>query len=243
MIFRFLLLFVFILINSCSSSIERERLDTEKKRLEIERERLDLEKSKYKNCNSCNSCSQTIKIDKVQSDCTSNCKEKVIISKTDDCKKISIQSIEDIWTLSINGDWYYAPDQIRSKTICEGDQKESFYKQYTNTESYVAETQVPATKKSSCINNILFDAKSKLYNLMIDRVLKDELSQTKLDATKREKVLTQLVDYNNAVKGRSFYYECKPTDPQKRWNQCICVLYASYSKGSKGLSELIQKLD
>ena len=66
-----------------------------------------------------------------------------------DCIKENPPSNEEIWALSVEGNWHYSPDKIKSKNICKGDFKESFYKQFANTESYVAETQVPATEKSA----------------------------------------------------------------------------------------------
>jgi len=227
---KLLVITIFSLISFCSS-VEKERLEFDKAKLEFEKKKLEFEKEKLKTfgcctCSSNNSCA-TI--------------EEVVIEKKDkpDCVKENPPSSEEIWALSVEGNWHYSPDKIKSKNICKGDFKESFYKQFANTESYVAETQVPATKKSSCINNVLFSGKSQLYNLMFDKTAKEEsMNPSKQD---KSQILQEIVEYNTAEKGRSFYYECKPTDAGGKWDSCKCVLYTSYEQGKQGLAARMKK--
>ena len=224
-----LLLSAIIFTANCSS-LEKERLALEKEKLEFEKKKLQFQEEKLKTCACCNPCGGCGKSDEV-----------VVVEKKEkpDCIKENPPTSEEIWALSVEGNWHYSPDKIKSKNICKGDLKESFYKQFANTESYVAEKQVPATKQSSCINNVLFSSKSQLYNSMLDKTAKEESVQlTKQDKTQ---ILQESVDYNNAEKGRSFYYECKPTDVGGRWDSCKCVLYASYPEGKQGLATRIKK--
>ena len=226
----FLILTLLSLTSFCST-VEKERLEFDKAKLEFEKKKLEFEKEKLKTCgcsgcSSCNSC-ETV--------------EEVLIEKKQkpDCVKEIPPTNEEIWAFSVEGNWHYSPDKIKSKNICKGDFKESFYKQFSNTESYVAETQVPATKKSSCINNVLFSGKSQLYNLMFDKTAKEE----SVNPSKQEKsqILQEIIEYNTAEKGRSFYYECKPTDQAGKWDSCKCVLYASYEQGKQGLATRMKK--
>jgi hypothetical protein len=50
----------------------------------------------------------------------------------------------------------------------------------------------------------------------------------------------EIIDYNTKQKGRSFYYECKPTDEKGNWYKCVCVLYASFEGGKEKLKEKIK---
>jgi hypothetical protein len=140
------LIFFLQLIFSCSS-LEKERLALEKEKLELEKKKLQFQEEKLKACACCNPCSNCGKAEEV-----------VVVEKKEkpDCIKEPPPTSEEIWALSVEGNWHYSPSKIKSKNICKGDIKESFYKQFTNTESYVAKEQVPATKQSSCINNVLF---------------------------------------------------------------------------------------
>jgi hypothetical protein len=237
----------FLGIIACSS-IDKERLELDRQILEFDKEKFKLEQSRYKNCNCCEekktSCCEsknTIKI--ISQDQTTTKNDKLIIAteKTSDCDKITTPRSEEIWALSIEGGWSFAPQKLETGDTNSCDKKESFYKQFSNTESYVAEKQVPKTKKSSCTNNVLFHGKDKLYNLMIDKTLKED--STEADSTKldKPKLLSEIIQYNNEGKKRSFYYECMPTDPEKRWDKCTCVLYASYPNGKSGLIDRIRK--
>lgn len=210
------------------SSLEQERLAFEKEKLEFEKKKLQFEKDKIKSCSCCNPCNS----------CTTTT-EVITEKKEKDCIKEPSPTSEEIWALSVEGNWHYSPDKIKSKSICKGDLKETFYKQFANTESYVAEKQVPATKQSSCINNVLFSGKSQLYNLMIDKTAKEE--SIVISKESKAQVLQESIDYNNAEKGRSFYYECKPTDQYGRWDSCKCVLYVSYPEGKQGLATRLKK--
>ncbi|HMV42838.1 MAG TPA: hypothetical protein PKD50_09905, partial [Leptospiraceae bacterium] len=217
-----ILSFLFLLIQC--SSLEQERLAFEKDKLEFEKKKLQFEREKIKSCGCCSPCNT----------CNGTAEVVVAEKKEKDCIKEVPPTSEDIWALSVEGNWHYAPDKIKNKNICKGDLKETFYKQFANTESYVAEKQVPATKQSSCINNVLFSGKSQLYNLMVDKTAKEE--SISISKELKAQVLQESIEYNNAEKGRSFYYECKPTDPNGRWDSCKCVLYVSYPEGKQGLS-------
>lgn len=222
-------IFVFSTLYSCSS-LEKERLEFDKERLEFDKKKLQFEIEKLKSCNcTCSLCSGCENV------------EEVFIQKKEKtgCIKEIPPTSEEIWALSIEGGWHYPPNQIKTKTICKGDKKESFYKQFGNTESYVAETQVPATKKSSCINNVLFSGKAQLYNLMIDKTAKE--NSISIAKSNKSQILQETIDYNTSEKGRSFYYECKPTDPGGKWDNCKCVLFASYPEGKTGLAERMVK--
>jgi hypothetical protein len=219
--YRLIFFLILSLITNCAS-LEKERLALEKEKLEFEKKKLQFQEEKLKNCACCNPCG-----------CGKS--EEVAVVE----KKEKPPSSEDIWALSVEGNWHYSPDKIKSKSICKGDLKESFYKQFANTESYVAKEQVPATKQSSCINNVLFSGKSQLYNLMLDKTAKEEA--VTLSKTDKAQILQESVEYNNAEKGRSFYYECKPTDAGGRWDSCKCVLYASYPEGKQGLAARMKK--
>lgn len=223
------LIFILPFLFSCSS-LEKERLALEKEKLEFEKKKLQFQEEKLKVCACCNPCTNCGKSEEV-----------VVVEKKEkpDCIKETPPTSEEIWALSVEGNWHYSPNKIKSKNICKGDAKESFYKQFVNTESYVAEKQVPATKQSSCINNVLFSGKSQLYNAMLDKTAKEE--SINLSKEDKSQVLLESVEYNNAEKGRSFYYECKPTDQGGRWDSCKCVLYASYPDGKQGLAARMKK--
>lgn len=229
---KIMLFFTMFLLPMCSS-LEKERLELDRAKLEFEKKKLQFETEKLKAC----ACSC------MQSATCCNSEEIVVIEKKEkekvDCIKEAIPSSEEIWALSVEGGWHYSPDKIKARNICKGDTKESFYKQFANTESYVAESQVPATKKSSCINNVLFSGKSQLYNLMLDKTAKEE--SITLSKTEKAQILQETIEYNNAEKGRSFYFECKPTDSENKWNSCKCALYASYLMGKAGLSTRMKK--
>lgn len=156
-----------------------------------------------------------------------------------ECIKIPVPSKREIWELSIDGGWSYTPQKMEANDICEGDIKETFYKQYGNSESYVAKTQVPRTKMTSCISNVLLSGKRKLYDFMIDKTAKEELTPEEQRSYKKNEVKKSLIEYITNGKKRSFYYDCMPTDPQMRWDQCKCVLYASYPLGKSGM---VQKM-
>ncbi|MBK8393813.1 MAG: hypothetical protein IPL26_01000 [Leptospiraceae bacterium] len=224
------LLFLFILFSSHCTSIEKERLELDKAKFEFEKKKLEFEKERLKTCG-CNGCST----------CNKCGAEEISLEKktNPDCVKENPPSSEEIWALSVEGNWHYSPDKIKTNNICKGDLKESFYKQFANTESYVAETQVPTTKKSSCINNVLFSGKSLLYNLMLDKTATEE--SITLSKSDKSQILKETIEYNTAEKGRSFYYECKPTDSAGKWDSCKCVLYTSYSQGKQGLSSRMKK--
>lgn len=229
--FIFFTLFSFLFLSSCSST-DKEILKVQKQILEIEKKRFMIEKAKLQHCGCCSE-------DKSSGSCCPEILlilEKEEIEKVEDekspCKRIQLNEQIDIWKLAAKGDWSYSPSSLKSQEICEDEKKEYFYKQYSNSESYVASTQVPKTKQSSCINNVLFHGKSKLYQSMINSAP----GSGKLDSEKD--ILSSIVNYNNAEKGRSFYYECKPTDPSKNWDKCTCVLYASYKDGKEGIQSL-----
>jgi hypothetical protein len=74
---------------------------------------------------------------------------------------------------------------------------------------------------------------------MLDKTTKEE--SITLSKEDKSQILQESVEYNNAEKGRSFYYECKPTDQGMRWDSCKCVLYASYPEGKQGLAARMKK--
>lgn len=246
---KYLILFVFAACNT----LEKEKLDLEKARLDFEKEKMSWEKEKGK-CGSCcpSPCEKT--------DCRETVNEPAVIlvhpktvqtenpvkettpklttNETIPCERIAVPSLEDIWALSVEGGWSHHPEKISTNNVCRGDLQEYFYKQYSNNESYVAEKHVPRTRKSSCTNNVLFHGKDKLYNLMIEKTAKEEAPSASYDL---ESVKKDVVTYNTEGKKRSFFYECRPTDPQKRWDTCTCVLYSTYRNGKSGLSERIKK--
>lgn len=214
------------------SSLEKERLDFDKERLAFDKEKLAFEKEKYSSCKCC------------ANDC--NCNSSTVILKTDEMKKTKCDTVptpssEEIWALSVEGGWSYSPVKIRSGEICKEEIKESFYKQFNNSESYVAKNHVPRTRQSSCINNVLISSKDKLYELMVDKTYKEENKSRELNKEDKKEVIKDIVDYNTSGKERSFYFECKPTDTDKAWDKCACVLYASYSGGKQGLLSTIIK--
>lgn len=157
------------------------------------------------------------------------------------CIKVPVPSKKEIWDLAKEGGWSYTPQKMEANDICEGDEKETFYKEYFNSESYVAKTQVPRTKMTSCISNVLLSSKSKLYSLMIDKTAKEELSESDFGKMDKPKVMENVVGYVTQGKKRSFYYDCIPTDPGMRWDQCKCVLYASFPSGKNGLVKKIKE--
>jgi hypothetical protein len=215
---------------SCTS-LEKERLDLDRERLEFDKAKLLFEQEKSKSC-CCPTCNETCKGNEIA-------KSELFVEKkkTSDCGAFPSSELKDIWTISIEGEWYYSPQSVKQGILCKSDQKEFFYKQFSNTDSYVAETQVPATKRSSCINNVLFSGKPLLYASMIEK------TAARNDVAKFDKkvVLEKVIEYNTAEKGRSFYYECVATDKLKRFDSCKCVLYTSYPKGEEGVLELLRK--
>ncbi|MCX8000255.1 MAG: hypothetical protein N3A69_15095, partial [Leptospiraceae bacterium] len=200
-------LFIFLAVFQCNT--------LEKERLELDRQILEFEKERLKKCGcTCECTPKVVSYEVVEA-------EKKVLSN---CTKVFPPSREDIWNLAEKGDWSYSPKLLSQKEICREDLKETFYKIYHNTESYVAETQVPKTKKSSCINNVLFYGKSNLYDSMIGSATRElNINEEK---EKLIELKNKIIEYNTAEKGRSFYYECKPTDKEGAWNRCVCVLYA-----------------
>lgn len=230
------LLFVTIaLIFQNCSSLDKDILEVEKQKLEIERERLRLERDKFNKCNNC--CGQGLSLKtEVKPE-----ERAYLYVEPAGCAKVKTPSSDDIWHLSENGDWSYPPNMLELGITCKDEKKEFFYKQFANTESYVAEKQVPSTKKSSCINNVVFHGKEKLYTQMVEKTKSEELNRDMAQKVDSKIVVRDLVEYNNSGRGRSFYYECKATDPQKRWDKCACVLFASYTDGKEGLAERMVK--
>jgi len=198
----------------------------EKERLELDRQILEFEKERFQKCGCV--CQDSVAVTKYYTEPV-----KVVSKSEKDCIKVASPSKEDIWSLAEKGGWSYSPKLLEKSEVCE-DLKESFYKIYYNTDSYVAETQVPKTKKSSCINNVLFHGKDKLYDLMLEHTAKLE-GIDNYEKDRYTKVKNEVIEYNTAEKGRSFYYECRPTDPTGSWNKCVCILFASYPSGRKGL--------
>ena len=226
-----LIVFIYIVSNTFCNSLDKEKLDFEKEKLEFEKSKLEFEKQKTNSCCCCKTESKTLPKEEISSP------ELYIPPKeSKDCDSLDKFIEGDIWSLSIDGNWFFPPYSLKKGIICKEDKKEFFYKQFSNTESYVAEKQVPSTKKSSCINNVLFYGKNPLYQLMIDKS-----SPIKINSDEKKRIIEKLIEYNNEEKGRSFFYECKPTDKNKKWDSCTCVLYASYPKGEKGVQNLIQK--
>ncbi|MCB1176255.1 MAG: hypothetical protein KDK36_01635 [Leptospiraceae bacterium] len=229
---KYILFIIFLLLN-CASNIEKERLELDKEILEFNKEKLIFEKLRA--ANSCCSCG----CESTELVIMENKKFLPVEQKIDkDCPKIPTPSKEEIWELAREGNWSYSPIFLNLGKVCKDEPKESFYKIYKNSESYVAQTQVPKTKKSSCINNVLFHGKLKLYNLMFEKTIKEIGNSPDDDFTND---LKDVVKYNNEVKGRSFYYDCIPTDPGKSWDTCSCVLYASHEKGKEGLKKRLKK--
>ncbi|MDX1959944.1 MAG: hypothetical protein SFU98_15340 [Leptospiraceae bacterium] len=238
-------LILFLVLLSNCSSLEKERLELEKARLDLEKEKILFLKEK----SNCGCCTEKI------SNCKT-CSEKIILTEAkvkekepekflvypevkQDCEKISSPKSIDIWSLAKEGGWSFEPNKIKTGTVDSCDKEIVFYKEFSNTESYVAETQVPRTKKSSCTNNVLFHGKDKLYNLMIDKTAKENLSLEDQNRINKPELLKEIISYNNEGKLRSFYFECIPTDPKKNWDKCSCVLYASYKDGK---NELISRM-
>jgi hypothetical protein len=218
-----ILLIVLSLLMGCQS-LEKERLELDKQILEFEKER-------FKKCGCCVPVeTHWVPPGKIVSG----------IKTGKDCVRIAPPSSEDIWKIAEDGNWSYSPKNLKLGEICREETKESFYKIYQNSESYVAETQVPKTKRSSCINNVLFHGKDKLYDLMLEKTAKDTGIQD-YEKERFTKVKNETIEYNTAEKGRSFYYECKPTDSQGAWNTCKCVLFASYAGGEDSLGKRMKK--
>lgn len=238
------------LINTCASDLEKQRLDFDKERLKFDREKFEFERQKFecekKRWGGCVPAApvtiktETRETDLITDDCNCNIpnvpEKKTLLIVPSNCEKIVPPTRDDIWALSIEGGWSYSPVKINNNDVCKDDYKESFYKQFTNTESYVAEKQVPKTKKSSCINNVLFSGKTRLYDLMISRTMREELSDGEAGKVDKGEITKHVVEYNNSGQLLSFYYECKPTDAKAIWDRCACVLYASYPKGKIGLA-------
>lgn len=228
-----LLLFVFFSLEC--SSFEKEKFEFEKQKLEFEKEKFAFEKNRTLVCNELVSEKILIPEKKIAQ------AELFYEKKEPACGKFPSTEIKDIWELSKEGNWYYHPEKLKSGVYCDGDKKEFFYKQFSNTDSYVAETQVPSTKRSSCINNVLFTGKPILYNLIIDKTIlqrEQDLAGVSID---KKKSLEDVIKFNTSEKGRSFYYECIATDKLKKFDSCKCVLYASYPKGEDGILELLKK--
>lgn len=213
-----------IFLGSSCNSLEKERL-------ELDRQILEFEKERFQKCG-CNCESNKVLIP------YSVEVEKVEKKAPSTCTKISPPTREEIWALAEKGEWSYSPKLLSQKEICKEFPKETFYKIYYNTESYVAETQVPRTKKSSCINNVLFHGKENLYESMIEDAAKEV--GVKFEKEKFIDLKNQIIEYNTLEKGRSFYYECKPTDEKGLWNKCVCVLFASYENGKEQLKTKIK---
>lgn len=234
-----------ILFLSCTSSFEKKKLEFEKEKLAFEKEKLAFERLKLfcdKKNFSCLASYPPCKTKKspCQPPKQTNQPDTKPSNNTTDCQRIPVDSADDIWKIAEKGGWSYSYYALKQGYACQGDKKESFYKSYTNSESYVAKTQVHKTKKSSCINNVLFSAKGKLYKLMIDKTARQTMSSSEQRRIDRGQSLRQIVTYNNRGKKRSFYYQCKPTDPGRQWNRCICVLFASHENGKSGLSKRLK---
>ena len=228
---------IFILLLFNCSSLDKEFLDIEKQKLEVERERLKLERDRLNKCNNC--CQpQAISL-KAETRAVVPLEEKAsfLYVEPTGCAKVKTPSTDDIWQISENGEWSYPPNLLELGITCRDEKKEYFYKQFANTDSYVAEKQVPATKKSSCINNVVFYGKDKLYSQMIEKTKSEELTRDMAQRVDSKIVFKDLLDYNNSARGRSFYYECRATDPGKKWDKCACVLFASYMDGKEGLAD------
>ena len=239
----FKLVLILTIFNLECSSLEKERLEFEKEKLAFEKEKFAFEKNRVGVCKELVLEKRILVPEtKILTPDTNLSQAELFVEKKENpCGKFPSSEIRDIWELSIEGDWYYHPEKIRSGILCDNDKKEFFYKQFSNTDSYVAETQVPASKKSSCINNVVFSGKPELYKMMIDKTIsknESELSNVNID---KKKSIEDLIKYNTAEKGRSFYYECVPTDKLKRFDSCKCVLYASYPKGEVGVLNLLKK--
>jgi hypothetical protein len=229
------ILILTLLLSQCSS-LDKEILEIEKQKLEVERERLKLERDRLHKCNNC--CQQPTLSLKTEVKPILPLEEKAVFYvEPMGCNKVKTPSSEDIWQISETGEWSYPPNFLELGITCKEEKKEYFYKQFSNTESYVAEKQVPATKKSSCINNVVFHGKDKLYTQMVEKTKTEELSKEMAQRVDSKMVFRDVVEYNNSAKGRSFYYECKATDSQKRWDKCACVLFASYTDGKEGLAD------
>ena len=110
---QLILLSIVFIIFHCSS-IEKERLELDKAKLEFEKKKLEFERERLKTCGctGCNTCNTCTTADEI-----------VVIEKKDkpDCIKENPPSNEEIWALSVEGNWHYSPDKIKSKNICKGD--------------------------------------------------------------------------------------------------------------------------
>jgi hypothetical protein len=231
----FALLLLSIFLSTCSS-LDKEILEIEKQKLDVERERLKLERDRMMKCNNC--CQQPTLSLKTEVKPILPLEEKAVLYvEPIGCNKIKTPSSDDIWQISESGEWSYPPNLLELGITCREEKKEFFYKQFANTESYVAEKQVPATKKSSCINNVVFHGKDKLYSQMVEKTKSEELSKEMAQRVDSKTVFRDVVEYNNSGRGRSFYYECRATDANKRWDKCACVLFASYTDGKEGLAD------
>ncbi len=239
----FKLVLLFTIFNLECSSLEKERLEFEKEKLAFEKEKFAFEKNRIGVCRELVLEKRILVPDtKVLVPETKLSQSELFLEKKENqCGKFPSTELRDIWELSIEGNWYYNPEKVKSGILCENDKKDYFYKQFSNTDSYVAETQVPASKKSSCINNVVFSGKPELYKMMIEKTIsKNELELTNVEIDKK-KTSEELIKYNTSEKGRSFYYECVPTDKLKKYDSCKCVLYASYPNGEKGIIDLLKR--
>ncbi len=216
---KFLITILLIFLEISCNSLEKERLELDKKILEFEQER-------FRKCG-CN-CETTAIPYSFEI-------EKKTLSN---CTKIPPPTREEIWALAQKGDWSYSPKLLSQKEICKESPKETYYKIYHNTDSYVAETQVPKTKKSSCINNVLFHGKENLYESMIEDAAKE--IGIAFDKEKWIGLKNKIIEYNTLEKGRSFYYECIPKDEKASWNKCDCVLFASYENGKEQIKQALK---
>lgn len=247
----YILTVIFLIVGCATNQFEKEKLDFEKDKLKFEKEKLDFDKKRLeylkKNCDkccnsSCNNCNTPCNSCPTEASVEVQEPELAIVKEEKTgCERVLPPTPEELWKLGESGGWSYHPDKIKSDSICKGDDKEAFYKTYHSLESFVAETQLPKTRQNSCINNVLFYGKGKLYKLMEDKTISERLSSTQASKIDKEVVLKEIVEYNTSGKKRSFYYECLPTDPERTWGKCKCLLYASYPKGEFGLEARLKR--
>lgn len=80
-----------------------------------------------------------------------------------------------------------------------------------------------------------------MYKLMEERTEENKLSSSERARVDKGEILRDIVSYNKEAKGRSFYYECYPSDSARAWNSCSCILYASYRNGEDGLAQRMKQ--